>query len=502
MRLPSHVYRAAGGVYYFRFVFPPALRQTVGRREIRRSLRTHDIKQARTRAFEFFLALEKALGRCGMPGFNPDDIGKFELDYSPTKGIRLKTDPNNPQDAADALKALAALQNTLQATSNQTLRPAPEKHLLGPEIVKYLTLHGEKWQPKTREEYRLILNRFAAYFPRRSVESITKADMVGFIEHLSSNNTGIAARDKNIGTIRGFFEHAAAIGIYPNGPLPTDAIKGLTKRAKSSLALRNGWLMFDDDELRALFASANVSRLKKPHEFFLPALGLLSGARIGELCQLYVSDIRRVPDGTGKMVDVINISNAEPGQTVKSAAAVRQIPIHPILVNIGFLDYVKDVATLYGPRSMLFPYLRPGNVNGFSDVPSEAFGRYRKHCGITRQRVVFHSFRKNANNTLKQNGVSEEIRCQLLGQEYDSVNSRVYSEGLGLSSLYVIVCRHLTYPVDFSHLRYSPAIRDKLIAEMERREKHNANADAREKRIARNKRAAARKRPAKDKLAG
>lgn len=118
MRLPSHVYRSHGGVYYFRYVLPPALRQIVGKTEIRRSLRTRDVKEARTRAFAYFLAVEKTItGGSGMDGINLDEIGKFELDYSPTKGIRLKTDPNNPQDAENGLKALAVLQSALQATT-------------------------------------------------------------------------------------------------------------------------------------------------------------------------------------------------------------------------------------------------------------------------------------------------------------------------------------------------------------------------------------------------
>ncbi|MDO9147858.1 MAG: hypothetical protein Q7U52_09375 [Hydrogenophaga sp.] len=46
------------GVYYFRFVVPAALRQTVGKIELRRSLRTKDAALARQKALALSLAVE------------------------------------------------------------------------------------------------------------------------------------------------------------------------------------------------------------------------------------------------------------------------------------------------------------------------------------------------------------------------------------------------------------------------------------------------------------
>ena len=46
------------GVYYFRFVVPAALRQTVGKTELRRSLRTKDAALARQKALALSLAVE------------------------------------------------------------------------------------------------------------------------------------------------------------------------------------------------------------------------------------------------------------------------------------------------------------------------------------------------------------------------------------------------------------------------------------------------------------
>lgn len=207
----------------------------------------------------------------------------------------------------------------------------------------------------------------------------------------------------------------------------------------------------------------------------MPVLGLLSAIRIGELSQLYIVDIVRV-DG----IDAIRITNTGEGQSVKTAASLRTVPLHPILIETGFLDYVADVKRLYGNGARVFPYLRVDPINGFADVPSEFFSRYKsKKCGIDDKRKVFHSFRFTANDRLKQCGVGEEIRCQLLGHEYDSVNSATYSQKLNFGSLAAIVNEHLNFPaVDFSHIRYNPAVTAKLKSEMIRRAKYDAHEAA------------------------
>ncbi|GAB4216329.1 MAG: hypothetical protein Fur007_16120 [Rhodoferax sp.] len=55
---PTRLIRDRCGVYYFRFVVPAALRQTVGKTELRRSLRTKDAALARQKALALSLAVE------------------------------------------------------------------------------------------------------------------------------------------------------------------------------------------------------------------------------------------------------------------------------------------------------------------------------------------------------------------------------------------------------------------------------------------------------------
>ena len=75
---------------------------------------------------------------------------------------------------------------------------------------------------------------------------------------------------------------------------------------------------------------------------------------------------------------------------------------------------------------------------------------------MTNPTKVFHSFRGTANNKLKQNGVSEEIRCEFVGHDHDTTNTKRYTEKYSVKFLHDNVLPALKYDFDFSILRYKP----------------------------------------------
>jgi hypothetical protein len=69
----------------------------------------------------------------------------------------------------------------------------------------------------------------------------------------------------------------------------------------------------------------------------LPLLGLYTGARIEEMCSLYLEDFR-IEHG----IHVISI-NSNHDKKLKSKAAQRLIPVHPQLELLGLLDHVNQL---------------------------------------------------------------------------------------------------------------------------------------------------------------
>jgi hypothetical protein len=103
-------------------------------------------------------------------------------------------------------------------------------------------------------------------------------------------------------------------------------------------------------------------------------MGLLTGARLNELCQLHLSDFE-VVDG----FYCISIKDAEEGQRLKNKSAKRLVPIHDKLIEVGLIRYVDRLRAQGHDR--LFPTLEL-TEDGYGKMPSRWFGRFKKRCGI------------------------------------------------------------------------------------------------------------------------
>jgi integrase len=62
----------------------------------------------------------------------------------------------------------------------------------------------------------------------------------------------------------------------------------------------------------------------------------LSGARVGEVAQLWGHRVTKVHG-----VVVMKIAPAEDGGTLKNEGSEREVPIHPAIIERGFLDYAS-----------------------------------------------------------------------------------------------------------------------------------------------------------------
>lgn len=94
--------------------------------------------------------------------------------------------------------------------------------------------------------------------------------------------------------------------------------------------------------------------------FWVPLISLYSGARLNEICQLSLDDVR-IKEG----INIIHISNVE-GKKVKTFAGHRDLPIHPVLLKLGFLGYVEQQRKDKNNKSKrLFPELKLNSRNEY-----------------------------------------------------------------------------------------------------------------------------------------
>jgi integrase len=171
---------------------------------------------------------------------------------------------------------------------------------------------------------------------------------------------------------------------------------------------------FDIEDLRKLFASpvfTRQTRLKAARgetAYWLPILALFTGGRRGELAGLRVADVQDI-DGQAMLTF---LEDREAGRTLKTQNSQRAVPLHHVLRELGFLDYVQK-RTADGDKAWLFPAVAPDKP-GELEAWTKWFGRYRRSLGIS-DRNVFHSLRHNFLDALRVARVDPEMRTALFG---------------------------------------------------------------------------------------
>lgn len=154
--------------------------------------------------------------------------------------------------------------------------------------------------------------------------------------------------------------------------------------------------LFTEEQLTKLFAMPNYApssncKQKKPARYWMPILALLTGARINELCQLYANDFVNLGG-----IPCISINTAE-DKGLKTKSSKRVIPIHPRLIELGFLDHVEAMRAAGEER--LWPELtREKKTGGYSNALGKYFSlEISAHVTANVENVAptFHSLRKN-----------------------------------------------------------------------------------------------------------
>jgi integrase len=123
----------------------------------------------------------------------------------------------------------------------------------------------------------------------------------------------------------------------------------------------------------------------------------------------------------------IQISDEGEHQKVKTDVSLRTVPVHPDLLALGFLDWVKQARDEGQER--LFPAAKADAKNGQGNWISKAFSRHLAEVGKNwpKAKRGFHSLRKTLSQELQGAGVVSELRAQLVGHELDDEHHVTYS---------------------------------------------------------------------------
>lgn len=319
--------------------------------------------------------------------------------------------------------------------------------LLNPGIFDQWKSEGSK-RPKTIDMVKKSADWFQARIGNVPVQEITKAHILDFKKQLIAEGQTVANINVRLSHISLLLGWAAR-----NDVVPVNVAK--ETQIPNPQAKKNRRKPFDLAALKAIFGGPVHAKGERPKQgkgeaaYWLPVLALFTGARVRELAQLRRGDVseQEYPDADGNVCKgwFLNITEDtdDEGLTnaIKNDASERLVPVHPKLIELGFVGYVEGLANQKG---RIFPEL-PEDIYGNPAAKwGEWFGPYlRKVCGVTDRRMTFHSFRHTFKDYARNARIEDGIQRQIMGHEGGDVADQ-YGAGY---SLHVVAAAMATYRV-------------------------------------------------------
>lgn len=314
----------------------------------------------------------------------------------------------------------------------------------------------------------MVIDRFAEYVGRnRAVASITVEDARGFRDTIAKLPSGyskqkdyagldirqavakgerdgtkrisMVTRQRYMSTVSPFFDWLRSegrIAIQPFDGLHQKVVKGENARPT-----------FSADQLNTILASplfTGFLRDGKEHiagnmhandwRYWIPLIGLFSGARITEIAQLNIDNVITIPVQIDKLEESNQVyffefkHDKKTGQKTKSGKR-RIVPVHSQLIALDFLTYLeRQVARSKADGNrQLFPELKlNGERSKLGDLPARFWRDYLSAIKIKSgaDGMGAHSFRHTISDRLRGAGyLDSEFGPLILGHSDKSVTS-------------------------------------------------------------------------------
>lgn len=171
---------------------------------------------------------------------------------------------------------------------------------------------------------------------------------------------------------------------------------------------------FKQQELVKLFTGNKYQEFaldrSQHHCYWLPLIGLYTGARINEVCQLNPQcDIRQEAGIWVFEITEASESDERVKKSVKNAPSRRLVPIHSKLIELGLLNYVEERKK--AGDKLLFPMWSPSATGRAAGTAERWFRRLLEELGLRdespKARLVgFHAFRSTLLNRALNQGIS------------------------------------------------------------------------------------------------
>lgn len=278
--------------------------------------------------------------------------------------------------------------------------------------------------------------------PSTLIDSITKAQCRTYKEDLlEKRKVSLVTCAKHLAILAALFSWAERQDYIPDR---TNPARGLTPNRTMARKQAQQRRPFTDAELTQVLGSERFLSQRKdyPERYWSVLICLFQVCRREEAAQLGINDI-----GEHEGIPYVIITDS------KNDAVKRRVPLHPSLIELGFLEYVNMIKAKKHPERV-FPQFTM--VAGrYSDALGKWFGKLMTGVGLTDPALVLHSFRHTGITRFHEVGIPEAHARFLTGHSGGGdVHSTTYMhrEMFSLTVLRDSLAR-LQYPAIVATLR-------------------------------------------------
>ncbi|MQB10836.1 hypothetical protein DXT96_13410 [Agrobacterium sp. ICMP 6402] len=302
---------------------------------------------------------------------------------------------------------------------------------------------GNNWVPRTKLEKRDHINLLKEIVGlSRDISSLTPKDVAQVKDTLTSlpknrhknkltknkplaevlkmvnvEKLQVASINKYLQTYGDLFEYALQHSIVEKNLFSGLSIKQNRQRSQNE---RGAFSLAQARLLITTLTDPLPVLVKKPHQKWGPLIGLYTGARLNEIAQIDVADIRQ-ENG----IWLFDLNDEGEDKQLKTVSSRRLVPMHAKLIEHGLLDYVE--AMHHQKKVKLFPDLPNTIEHGRGRNIGRSFNQtLLPKLGIKEKGLVFHSLRHTVITRLSRADVPEPIVKAIVGHAQQGVTQQHY----------------------------------------------------------------------------
>ncbi len=330
-----------------------------------------------------------------------------------------------------------------EAKGTPTVRtPEPEPVDLGPLLIEFMEKYPTTkptWSQASHNAYQSATKIMLKILGNIQVGTITRAMMVNYREtlakippHWTNRHQHLKVEDlpaPSLPTIsrKKFEDHLIYVGQLMRyavdcGHLDADPMP----LSRMNLPSQNTEVhQFTDDQILTVLKATSEYN---DHRYWLPLLGLYTGCRANEVCQLHKEDLKE--ESGVWYLDI----NDEGKKTLKNRPSKRLIPLHKALIEMGFVEYAQGVR-----HHRIFPGCKYRPSTGkYANNWGQWFNRLLVTEGIKPQgnrSITYHSFRHRMETSLKRLEINNEHIDRIMGHGLSETKNQTYHHGYELTTL-------------------------------------------------------------------